>query len=111
MDTTGLSALDEIVADFQRLGTRVVLCQVRANALEKLERARILARVGPSGVYRTLSEFLATHKLDAAEGTKETDDSACFLAIPRRYFFEIPRQIPPRAAPVSRMAAAEFGRS
>jgi sulfate permease, SulP family len=65
MDTTGLSALDEIVADFQRIGTRVVLCEVRANVLEKLERARILARVGPSGVYRTLSEFLATHELDA----------------------------------------------
>jgi SulP family sulfate permease len=60
MDATGLSALDEIVADFQRVGTRVVLCEVRANVLEKLERARILARVGASGVYGTLSEFLAS---------------------------------------------------
>jgi SulP family sulfate permease len=59
MDTTGLSALDEIAADFQRVGTRVVLCEVRANVLEKLERARILARVGPNGIYATLSEFLA----------------------------------------------------
>jgi SulP family sulfate permease len=60
MDATGLSALDEIVADFQRVGTRVVLCEVRANVLEKLERARRLARVGASGVYGTLSEFLAS---------------------------------------------------
>ena len=60
MDTTGLSALDEIVADFQRVGTRVVLCEVRANVIEKLERARILARVGARGVYGTLSEFLAS---------------------------------------------------
>jgi SulP family sulfate permease len=60
MDTTGLSALDEIVADFQRVGTRVVLCEVRANVLEKLERARILARVGARGVYGTLSEFWAS---------------------------------------------------
>jgi SulP family sulfate permease len=61
MDTTGLSALDEIVADFQRIGTRVVLCEVRATVLEKLDRARILARVGTSGVFGTLSEFVAAH--------------------------------------------------
>jgi SulP family sulfate permease len=58
MDATGLSALDEIVADFQRAGTRVVLCEVRPNVKEKLERAKILARVGAHGVYGTLSEFL-----------------------------------------------------
>ena len=60
MDTTGLSALDEIVADFQRVGTRVVLCEVRANVLEKLARARILTRVGANGVYGTLSEFFTS---------------------------------------------------
>jgi sulfate permease, SulP family len=60
MDTTGLSALDEIVADFQRMGTRVVLCEVRANVIEKLERARILTRIGARGVYGTLSEFFAS---------------------------------------------------
>ena len=59
MDTTGLTALDEIVADFQRIGTRVVLCEVRANVLEKLERAGIVARVGASAVFDTLSEFAA----------------------------------------------------
>jgi SulP family sulfate permease len=62
MDTTGLTALDEIVADFQRIGTRVVLCEVRANVLEKLERAGILARVGASGVFETLSGFAAAHE-------------------------------------------------
>ena len=60
MDTTGLSALDEIAADFQRMGTRVVLCEVRANVLEKLRRAGILQRIGEAGVYATLSEFVAT---------------------------------------------------
>jgi sulfate permease, SulP family len=63
MDTTGLSALDEIVADFQRVGTRVVLCEVRANVIEKLERARILTRVGAHGVYGTLSEFLTSRSI------------------------------------------------
>jgi len=57
MDTTGLSALDEIVADFQRMGTRVVLCEVRVNVLEKLHRAGILKRIGEAGVYGTLSDF------------------------------------------------------
>jgi SulP family sulfate permease len=60
MDTTGLSALDEIVADFQRVNTRVVLCEVRPNVLEKLERARILRRIGDGGVFATLAEFVAT---------------------------------------------------
>jgi SulP family sulfate permease len=60
MDTTGLSALDEIAADFQRMGTRVVLCEVRANVLEKLRRAGILKRIGETGVYGTLSEFAAS---------------------------------------------------
>jgi SulP family sulfate permease len=63
MDTTGLSALDEIVADFQRVGTRVVLCEVRPNVIEKLERARILTRVGAHGVYGTLSEFLTSRSV------------------------------------------------
>jgi SulP family sulfate permease len=57
MDTTGLSALDEIIADFQRIGTRVVLCEVRPNVIAKLERARILSRVGARGIYKTLPEF------------------------------------------------------
>jgi sulfate permease, SulP family len=60
MDTTGLSALDEIVADFQRTGTRVVLCEVRANVLEKLDRAGILARIGATGIYTTLADFYRT---------------------------------------------------
>lgn len=57
MDTTGLSAMDEIVADFQRAGTRVVLCEVRANVREKLERAGILARLGAGGLWDTLAQF------------------------------------------------------
>jgi SulP family sulfate permease len=60
MDTTGLSALDEIVSDFQRIGARVVLCEVRANVTEKLARAGILARLGAHGVYASLSEYVAS---------------------------------------------------
>ena len=63
MDTTGLSALDEIVADFQHMGTRVVLCEVRVNVIEKLARAQILARVGACGVYGTLAKFLTSRSV------------------------------------------------
>lgn len=59
MDTTGLTALDEIIADFQRTHTRVVLCEVRPNVREKLERAGILARLGTDGICNTLAEFAA----------------------------------------------------
>jgi hypothetical protein len=37
-----------------------MLCEVRANVLEKLECAGISARVGERGVYGTLSEFAAS---------------------------------------------------
>jgi SulP family sulfate permease len=60
MDATGLTALDEIIEDFQRTGARVVLVEVRPNVREKLERARILARVGDGGIHETLAAYAAT---------------------------------------------------
>ncbi len=63
MDTTGLSALDEIVADFQRRGTRVVLCEVRANVMQKLERAGIVTRLGARGVHATLLDVLKNNSV------------------------------------------------
>ncbi len=50
MDATGLVALDEIIAGFHRIDTRVVLCEVPANVREKLQRAGILARLGTNGL-------------------------------------------------------------
>lgn len=57
MDSTGLRSMDEIIADFQRAGTRVVLCEVRTNVREKLERAGILGRLGADGIIGNLAEF------------------------------------------------------
>jgi sulfate permease, SulP family len=59
MDSTGLGALAEIVEDFQRAGARVVLCEIRPNVLEKLERAKIIERVGCANVYSSLDAFAA----------------------------------------------------
>lgn len=61
MDTTGLAALAEIVDDFQRSGARVVLCELRPNVLEKLERAGIVAKVGAAALYPTVDAFVAAH--------------------------------------------------
>jgi len=57
IDTTGLRSLDEIVADFQRAGTRVVLCELRPNVREKLERAGITATLGPNNVIDRLADL------------------------------------------------------
>jgi SulP family sulfate permease len=59
MDTTGLRSMEEIVADFQRSGTRVVLCEVRANVREKLERAGIIAQLGEGNVIEQLADLQA----------------------------------------------------
>ena len=57
MDTTGLRSIEEIIADFQRGGTRVVLCEVRDNVREKLERAGIIAQLGPGNLITRLQDL------------------------------------------------------
>lgn len=69
MDATGLTALDEIVQDFQRNGARVVLVEVRPNVREKLERARIVARVGEGGLYPTLADYATAAAAATAAAT------------------------------------------
>jgi SulP family sulfate permease len=59
MDATGLTALDEIVRDFQQAGARVVLVEVRPNVLQKLQRSGIVARLGQGGLHATLSAYVA----------------------------------------------------
>lgn len=57
IDTTGLRSLEEIVADFQRTGTRVVLCELRPNVRGKLERAGITTSLGPNNVIDRLADL------------------------------------------------------
>lgn len=57
VDATGLQAMQEIVDDFQRHGTRVVLCEVRPNVLAKFERAELLDKIGSKNILRTLAEL------------------------------------------------------
>ena len=59
IDSTGLTALAEIVADFRASGTAVVFCELRANVRAKLERAGVLAAAGPGSEVANLEEFAA----------------------------------------------------
>lgn len=57
MDATGLQAMREMVDDFHRHGTRVVLCEVKPNVLAKMERAGILEKIGPENVIEALAKL------------------------------------------------------
>ena len=70
IDSTGLTALDEIVSDFRASGTQVVFCELRGNVLGKLERAGVIAHAGPGSVVASLAEFAAR---TAADGPASGD--------------------------------------
>lgn len=57
IDATGVAALEDIIEDFRRHGTRVVLCEAAPNVLAKLERAGVLGRLDANAVHRTLADF------------------------------------------------------
>jgi SulP family sulfate permease len=57
MDATGLQAMREMVDDFHRHGTRVVLCEVKPNVLAKMKRAGILEKIGSANVIEVLAEL------------------------------------------------------
>ena len=58
LDATGISAIEEIIADFLEHGAAVILAEVRPNVLLKLERAGLLRQLGAENVAETLSAAL-----------------------------------------------------
>ena len=66
VDATGLQAISEMADDFHRHKTRVVLCEVRPNVLEKLERARVIDKIGRENVVASLDEFVQSRHRAAA---------------------------------------------
>jgi len=66
IDSTGLTALDEIVEDFVQSGTRVVFCELRPNVQGKLERAGVVGRAGDGSVQPTLEAVAAMLAADGA---------------------------------------------
>jgi SulP family sulfate permease len=59
MDITGLQALDEAVADLQRRGGRVLLCEANPRVRGKLERARVMDRIGWDNYAETFADAAA----------------------------------------------------
>jgi SulP family sulfate permease len=59
LDATGITAIQGIISDFTRHGSRVVLTEVRPNVLHKLQRAGLVAQIGPENVVETLALALA----------------------------------------------------
>lgn len=62
LDATGISAIEEIIADFLEHGAAVILAEVRPNVLLKLERAGLLRQLGAENVAETLSAALTRAK-------------------------------------------------
>lgn len=56
MDATGTHTLAEIIERFQRRGIRVLLCGIHPRLARTLERAEILALVGPGNVCADMAE-------------------------------------------------------
>jgi SulP family sulfate permease len=59
VDATGMSAIEEMIADFQRHGATVLLVELRANVRYKLERSGVIEKVGRENVIDTLDEAMA----------------------------------------------------
>lgn len=56
MDATGTHTLAEIIERFQRRGIRVLLCGIHPRLARALEKAEILALVGPENVCTDMSD-------------------------------------------------------
>ena len=55
MDATGISAMEDIINDFLKHGSTVVLSETRPNVLHKLERAGVIRQLGRENIAETLS--------------------------------------------------------
>jgi SulP family sulfate permease len=59
VDATGILTLEEIITDFRRHGTAVLLAEVRPNVRYKLERGGVIAHIGQDNVTDTLEQALS----------------------------------------------------
>ncbi len=50
IDATGIQALGDLIEKCERNHTRLILCQVRPNILEKIERAGIMQKLGGKNI-------------------------------------------------------------
>jgi len=58
MDATGIDAVEEIIQDFKRHGSTVLLVELRPNVHYKLQRGGVIAELGEGHVIDTLENAL-----------------------------------------------------
>lgn len=58
MDITGIQALEEMIQGFQKRGTRILLSETSPRVRSRLEKAEIIALVGPDAVFNDLTSAL-----------------------------------------------------
>jgi sulfate permease, SulP family len=68
LDATGIAAIEEIIHDFIKQGSAVLLSELRPNVLAKLERAGLINLLGSDNATATLA--LAIEQVKAKEAIK-----------------------------------------
>lgn len=68
IDITGMQSLEEAIRDLQRRGVGVLLCGANPRVKAKLERAGLLALVGPGGYHEDLDAALTQVEWGGAAG-------------------------------------------
>jgi SulP family sulfate permease len=58
VDATGMLALEEMIGDFRRHGSAVLLVELRPNVRRKLDRGGVIQQLGAENVFDTLAEAL-----------------------------------------------------
>ena len=72
IDATGISAIEEMIADFRRRGAAVLLTELRPNVRYKLERAGVIDALGGANVLEGLEAALARADTFAAGNVEST---------------------------------------
>ncbi|MFM9107437.1 MAG: SulP family inorganic anion transporter, partial [Chloroflexota bacterium] len=67
MDITGLQALRDAIADLQRRGVRVIVCEANDRVRMKLDRAGVLELIGPENAPETVAEAVALARVPAGD--------------------------------------------
>ena len=58
IDITGITTLEEVVRDLQRRGVRVMITGANERVSDKLEKAGVLALLGPTNLFGELTDAI-----------------------------------------------------
>ena len=58
IDITGITTLEEVVGDLQRRGVRVMIAGANERVSDKLEKAGVLALLGPTNLFGELTDAI-----------------------------------------------------